>query len=363
MNKKMSLILGFLLFTFIGGQAQQASMILTRDELSNLETALERDTNLVQLIDYFGKDPVELYENYKMAVHRSDSIWQHDQHTLTNFDNIGVTEHFEMLPLIDWFTEDESLAGEAGVAYLIRTDQATILFDLGRNPQNEDPSPLMRNMDRLGVSMEEIDIIVISHNHGDHTGGGKWSRQNTFSFTGHQVELQNKIVYTPEEMTYPGLQPIHTTKPVKICEGVGTTGVIPGPLFFSDIGEQALLVNVKDKGIIAISGCGHQTMEKLVQRTELLFDEPIYGILGGFHLPISTGRNIGVIYQYLVTGHLPWDPLSREDIEDHVKMLNKTGVKIVGISAHDSCDESIAIFRKAYKDNYMDIIVGRKISL
>ena len=91
---------------------------------------------------------------------RSDSIWQHDQHTLTNFDNIGVTEHLEILPLIDWFTEDESLAGEAGVAYLIRTDQATILFDLGRNPQNEDPSTLMRNMDRLGVSMEEIDIIV-----------------------------------------------------------------------------------------------------------------------------------------------------------------------------------------------------------
>jgi 7,8-dihydropterin-6-yl-methyl-4-(beta-D-ribofuranosyl)aminobenzene 5'-phosphate synthase len=363
MNIKMSLILGFLLFTVIGSQAQLASTILTEDELSNLEAALERDTNLVQLIDYFGKDPVELFEHYKMAVHRSDSIWQHDQHTLPHFDSIGVTEHLEILPLIDWFTEDESLAGEAGVAYLIRTDQATILFDLGRNPQNEDPSPLMRNMEKLGVSVEEIDIIVISHNHGDHTGGGKWSRQNTFSFTGHQVELENKIVYTPEEMRYPGLQPIHASKPVKICEGVGTTGVIPGPLFFSDIGEQALLVNVKDKGIIAISGCGHQTMEKLVQRTELLLDETIYGVLGGFHLPISTGRNIGVVYQYLVTGHLPWDPLSREDIEDHVKMLQKTGVKIVGISAHDSCDESIAIFREAYQDNYRDIIVGRKISL
>ena len=362
MNIKMSLILGFLLFTIVS-QAQLSSQILTQDELSNLKAALERDTNLVQLIDYFGKDPVELYESYKMAVHRSDSIWQHDQHTLTHFDNIGVTEHLEILPLIDWFTEDDSLAAEAGVAYLIRTDQATILFDLGRNPQNEDPSPLLRNMDRLGVGMGEIDIIVISHNHGDHTGGGKWSRQNTFSFTGRQVELENKIVYTPEEMTYPGLQPIHAPKPVKICEGVGTTGVIPGPLFFSDIGEQALLVNVKGKGIVAISGCGHQTMGKLVKRTELLFDEPIYGILGGFHLPISTGRNIGVIYQYLVTGHLPWDPLIRGDIEDHVKMLKQTGVKIVGISAHDSCDESIAIFREAYMENYRDIIVGRKISI
>jgi len=363
MHNKMSLILGFLVLTFIGGQAQPTSPILTDDELSNLQAALERDTNLVQLIDYFGEDPVELYENYKMAVHRSDSIWQHDQHTLKHFDDFGVTEHLEILPLIDWFTDNDSLDGEAGVAYLIRTDQAMILFDLGENSQNEDPSPLLRNMEKLGVTVDEIDFIVISHNHGDHTGGGKWSRQNTFSFTGHQIELEDVQVYTPEEMNYPGLQPIHAPKPLKICEGVGTTGVIPAPLFFSDIGEQALLVNVKDKGIVAICGCGHQTMEKLVKRAELLFDEPIYGILGGFHLPISTGRNIGVIYQYVVTGHLPWDPLTREDIEDHVRLLKKTGVKIVGISAHDSCDESIAIFREAFRDDYRDIIVGRKIYL
>jgi 7,8-dihydropterin-6-yl-methyl-4-(beta-D-ribofuranosyl)aminobenzene 5'-phosphate synthase len=283
--------------------------------------------------------------------------------TLTQFHDFGTTGHLEILPLIDWFTEDECLKGEAGVAYLIRTDQATILFDLGDNSLNEDPSPLISNMEKLGIDMEDIDFIVISHNHGDHTGGDKWSRQNTFSLTDHQIDLGNIEVYTPEEMTYPGLQPIHAAKPVKLCQGVGTSGVIPGPSFFTDIGEQALLVNVKDKGIVAICGCGHQTMEKLIQRTELLFDEPIYGILGGFHLPISTGRNIGVIYRYVVTGHLPWDPLTREDIKDHVKLLKRTGVKIVGISAHDSCDESIAIFREAFKEEYRDIIVGRGISL
>ncbi len=363
MGIKMSFILGFLLLTITGSMAQSTSQILSADELTNLQTALEKDTNLVQMIDYFGKDPVELYEQYKMAVKRSDSIWQHDQNTLAHFDNIGVTEHLEILPLIDWFTEDESLAGEAGVSYLIKTDQATILFDLGLNPNNEDPSPLLRNMEKLGVAIGDIDIIVISHNHGDHTGGGKWSKQNTFSFTGHQLDLGEKQVYTPETMTYPGLEPIYAPKPVKISEGVGTTGVIPSPLFFSDIGEQALVVNVKDQGIVVISGCGHQTMEKLVQRSELLFDEPIYGILGGFHLPISVGRNIGVFYQYLVTGHLPWEPLTREDVEDNIKLLKKTGVKIVGISAHDSCDESIELFREAYQDSYKEIVVGRAISL
>ncbi len=363
MRFRLFCTLGFLMFVVICGQAQQPSSTLTDEELSNLQAALEQDTNLARLVDYFGEDPVRLYENYKMAVHRSDSIWQHDQHALTQFDDFGVTEHLEILPLIDWFTGNESLAGEAGVAYLIRTDQATILFDLGENSQNEDPSPLLKNMEKLGVTIDEIDFIVISHNHGDHTGGGKWSRQKTFSLTDHQLELEDIVVYTPEQMSYPGLEPIHAPAPVKICEGIGTTGVIPAPLFFLEVGEQALLVNLKDKGIVIISGCGHQTMEKLVRRAELLFDEPIYGILGGFHLPISTGRNIGPIYRYVVTGHLPWDPLQREDIEDHVALLKTAGVKIVGISAHDSCDESIAVFRETFRENYRDIIVGRKISL
>jgi 7,8-dihydropterin-6-yl-methyl-4-(beta-D-ribofuranosyl)aminobenzene 5'-phosphate synthase len=363
MKTKISLIVGFLLMVTVNGLSQQALFTLTEEEASNLETALERDTNLAQLVAYFGNDPVLLYEQYKRAVHCADSIWQDDQRSLMPFKDLGVTEHLEILPLIDWFTEDESLAGEAGVAYLIRTDQATILFDLGRNARDEDPSPLLRNMEKLGIGIDEIDCIVISHNHGDHTGGGKWSRQHTFSLSGSQTGLGDIPVYTPEEMMYPGLQPVHAKNPVKICEGVGTTGVIPAPLFFSEIGEQALLVNVKDKGIVAVSGCGHQTMEKLIKRTELLFDEPIYAILGGFHLPISTGRNIGPIYKYLVTGHLPWDPLTRKDIENHVKLLKKGGVKLVGISPHDSCDESIAIIREAYRDDYRDIVVGRKIIL
>ena len=282
---------------------------------------------------------------------------------LKTLDNIGYTERFEMIPLIDWFTKDDDLVGEAGVSYLIRTDDATILFDVGLNHQNSHPSPLLQNMKQLGVRLDEIDIIVISHNHGDHVGGKQWIGKNTFSLTKNQIDLGQKIVYTPTPTEYPGLKPICSGEPIKIAKGVSTIGVIPCPLFFTDIGEQALAINVKNKGIVIITGCGHQTIEKLILRSELLFNEPIYGLLGGFHLPVSEGRNISKIYQYFITGRLPWDPLTMTDIQKNIDFLKKHEIKIVGISGHDSCDESINSFKKAYKNNYFDIAVGQSITL
>lgn len=40
--------------------------------------------------------------------------------------------------------------------------------------------------------------------------------------------------------------------------------------------EQSLAVNVEGKGIVLIIGYGHQTIEKIIERAQELFDEPIY---------------------------------------------------------------------------------------
>jgi 7,8-dihydropterin-6-yl-methyl-4-(beta-D-ribofuranosyl)aminobenzene 5'-phosphate synthase len=359
--KKRAIIVSCLLVLTLSSRSQQGIQELLPTELAALNKALIEDTFFNQLVNRFG-EPIQLYKEYKSNLQISDSIWIGDQKNLKILDNFGYTERFEMIPLIDWFTKDSSLIGEAGVSYLIRTDEATILFDVGQNSKNSHPSPLLHNMKQLGISLDEIDIIVISHNHGDHVGGS-WANKNTFSLTNHQIDLGQKIVYTPLPMEYPGLKPIYSREPVKIAKGVATIGVIPCPVFITYFGEQAIAINVKNKGIVIITGCGHQTMEKLVLRSEILFNEPIYGLLGGFHLPISEGRNIGKIYKYVITGRLPWDPLTLDDIQKNIRFLQKHNVKIVGISAHDSCDESINAFRKAYKNNYYDITVGQNITL
>jgi 7,8-dihydropterin-6-yl-methyl-4-(beta-D-ribofuranosyl)aminobenzene 5'-phosphate synthase len=360
MKRKIISLTVFILFPLIIC-AQEKSVSLSENELKAMNSALKEDTLLAYYIKWPGEESVKLYENFKTNLRRADSLFQYDQENLMPLSDLGTTKQFEMIPLVDWFTKDDNLVGEAGVAYLIRTDDTTILFDMGRNKQNTDPSPLLMNMNRLGVRIEDIDIIVISHPHGDHLGGTEWRKKKTFSLTTHQLDLGQRQVYTPVPMTYPGLQPIHTSKPTKIAKGVMTIGVIDCPLFIGIVQEQAIAINVEGKGIVIVSGCGHQTIERILQRTDCLFEEPIYGLLGGFHIPTSTGRNISKAYQYFITNRLPWEPLTKEDVSNIIDFMKIRGVRFVGISGHDTCDQSINLFREAFGDSYI-VVVGDKIS-
>jgi len=48
---------------------------------------------------------------------------------------------------------------------------------------------------------------------------------------------------------------------------------------------------------------------------------------------------------------------------ENINFLINHGIKIIGISGHDSCDESINSFKKAYRNNDFDITVGQNITL
>ncbi|MDX2441965.1 MAG: hypothetical protein QNK40_15630 [Desulfobacterales bacterium] len=48
------------------------------------------------------------------------------------------------------------------------------------------------------------------------------------------------------------------------------------------------------KGLVVVIGCGHLTLQIILDRVKKLFDEPIYDIIGGLHLPVKGGRmNLG----------------------------------------------------------------------
>jgi len=118
------------LFTSFHATAQNRPSGVSQDEINTMNAAIKADTNLSNLLGWFG-EPVDLYKKYKINLWRADSIWNHDQQMIKKLRDLGTTRHFEMIPLIDWFTSGDSLTGEAGVSYLIRTDEATIKANTG----------------------------------------------------------------------------------------------------------------------------------------------------------------------------------------------------------------------------------------
>ena len=232
---------------------------------------------------------IYFYLDFKSGSQRVNSFCR--DLTTNKIINLGTTKTLEILPLVDWYADTNDLKHEGGVSYLIKTDDSLILFDVGMNGEKEDPSPLLYNMKKLGVELNKIGVIVISHNHVDHVGGFKWSKEKSFSLSTKQADLGAKKVYTPVPMTYPGLKPVWADDPVIISKGVATTGTIPRYLFF--IGwtpEQALVINVEGKGIVLIVGCGHQSLTRLIKRTRELSDVPIHGIVGGLHYAVTDSR-------------------------------------------------------------------------
>lgn len=332
----------------------------SEEAVARLSELSQEDPTYARLFDHFG-DPGELYEAFQEGTAKARADWQRRQSKLEKLTDFGSTKTLEILPLIDWHVAHDGLAGESGVAYLVRTDHATILFDVGLNAEAEDPSPLLRNMQRLGVDLQEIDAIVISHPHGDHTGGGKWVRRDSFSLTDRQIDLGEITAYTPVPMEYPGIEVMHTADPMVIAPGVATIGVITNYFFFmGETPEQALAVNLEGKGIVVIVGCGHQTLKKIVDRSEALFEAPLFGVVGGLHYPVTKGRNID-IHRYVGTGRLPGEFFTAEEVQANVDYLKMRDIGVVGLSPHDSCDTSVGIFKRSFGDVYTDIVVGREI--
>lgn len=186
----------------------------------------------------------------------------------------------------------------------------------------------------------------------------------SFSMSNKQKDLSGKKVFTPLPMTYPSITPIHTPDPTVIAEGVASIGTIPRKLYFGRIDEQALAINVKGKGLVLIIGCGHQKLARIIERTETLFEEPIYGIIGDLHYPVPKGRiNIlGLNMQRLLaSGEGPFNPLAYEGVKKDIELLKSLDLGVIGVGGHDNSGEVIEEFSNTFGSKYSYVKVGRWI--
>lgn len=279
--------------------------------------------------------------------------------------NFGSVKRLSIMPLIDWYASKEELKKEPGVSYLVQADDNTILLDVGYNRKNEHPSPLLHNMNNLGVNLKDIQYVFISHRHVDHTGGLASQRNRTFRISRDELDMSHVTAFVPTIMQQHTAQVKVIERPQVLMPGVATEGPISRSLFLMGLTkEQALVVNVSGKGLVIVVGCGHQGLKRIIERAEQIFNEPIYGLVGGLHYPVTCSRLVSFglpVQKIFGTGKLPWQNITKEEVMDSVAFLKTKEPKLVSISAHDSCDWALNAFRKAFGNAYHDLQVGLPI--
>jgi 7,8-dihydropterin-6-yl-methyl-4-(beta-D-ribofuranosyl)aminobenzene 5'-phosphate synthase len=155
----------------------------------------------------------------------------------------------------------EGLEAGWGFSSLIEAKNApAILFDTGA-----DSPKLLHNMKELGIEPKGIGIIVISHAHGDHTGG----------LSGILEINKDAEIYVPASLrgTIPGRRVTRVTGSLQISEEVFSTGELKGI-------EQSLALKT-NKGILVIVGCSHPGVGEIIDAASRW--GKVYGIIGGFH--------------------------------------------------------------------------------
>lgn len=210
--------------------------------------------------------------------------------------------------IYDNYKKREDMKKGWGFSCLVETNNKKILFDAGEDFEN-----LFYNMQKLEIKPEEIDLIVISHEHWDHTGGLSEIKKLT----------KAKIC-----------MPTDFSKPAKLIENVYTTGALG-----TAIKEQSLILKTS-KGLAIITGCAHPGIVNIVKTSKTFIKEDIFLVLGGFHLP----------------------DLSDEEIIDIIEEFETIGVKKAAPS-HCTGERAIELFREEYKENFIDNGAGKIIEL
>lgn len=285
--------------------------------------------------------------------------------------DIGAVGRLTVLPLVDFYTDNDRLKTEAGVAYLIKAGDATFLMDVGFNKNKEHPSPLLHNMEALGVSFRQLDFIFFSHLHLDHVGGMREFKNGQFSISRGPVDLPPIPAYTPTAIApsswNPGPKVKVIQKPEVLSEGVASIGVIPRNLFLQGYTlENSLAVKIEGKGIVLLIGCGHQKIERIIERTRDLFDAPIYGVIGGLHYPVKNGRlMLGPFNLQNIAGTdtPPWKSIGQNDVTSAIAAIQAVDPAFVALSPHDSSDWSLAQFKRAFGNRYHELKVGQELKL
>jgi 7,8-dihydropterin-6-yl-methyl-4-(beta-D-ribofuranosyl)aminobenzene 5'-phosphate synthase len=275
--------------------------------------------------------------------------------------DLGSVERLSIVPVVERHTAGPGLKGEPGVSYLIRADGLTVLFDTGLGTGGR-RTVLESNAEVLGVPLEGTDCLVLSHLHPDHVGGARAQLRRTFSL-GHDLRLPHGItVYVPTPMRHPDADLCVTDRARVIAPGVAVLAPLPRMLFWlGPVAEQALVVNVRGRGLVLVSGCGHPAIESVLAAAERVVDAPVHAVVGGLHLPVHPLGTPLLPQAVLGSPHWPWHPLGEADARSVISCIAERGPALVAVSGHDSTPWTLEAFGVAFGDRYRTLRVGEEV--
>ena len=192
----------------------------------------------------------------------------------------------------------------------------TVLFDTGVSPDG-----MATNVERLGLDVGAIEVVVLSHGHFDHAGGfpglARLRHRSGMPLTVHPLVWSRRRFAIPGQpgwelptlnrsaLEAEGLEVIERRQPSLLLDGsVLITGEVdrttefehglpyheawhdgrwePDPLVLD---EQALVVHVRGRGLVVLTGCGHAGAVNIARHAMRLTGvDRLHALLGGFHL-------------------------------------------------------------------------------
>lgn len=262
---------------------------------------------------------------FASSLHQENMKKQYTMHTESKNISTAHNKDLSITVIYDNNSYQAGLETGWGFSCLLQGTGKTVLFDTGG-----DGSKLLANMAKLGINPKEIDMVVLSHIHGDHVGG----------LPSFLEKNPNVTVFVPKsfpgdfkrEIKNYGAHLIEVRETMRICENIYSTGEL-GTL----IKEQSLIVKT-NRGLIVITGCAHPGIVKVVRKARDVGQGDILFVMGGYHLGSK----------------------NQVEIRNIISDLKKLGVLYVG-PCHCTGENARQLFQKEYSKKFIHVGVGKRI--
>lgn len=222
--------------------------------------------------------------------------------------------NFKITTLVENIVYGKGLQGEHGLSLFIETPEHKVLFDTGASDL------FIRNARMMKIDLSEVDYLVLSHGHRDHTGGirhfmeinkkapiickaevfqrkFKNERENGIPHPETLDKKRFQYVTEPREIV-PG---VHVFPQIKIVDKNDTHF----EQFYVEVNNDKLpdtfedelcIALMGDKTVSVISSCSHRGITNMVRAVQETFPGiPAQVVMGGFHIHETSAEKFNVI--------------------------------------------------------------------